>query len=378
MLNQQYNILHHTDSFIEPLLKRTLEANKLGVCCGTIQIESVSSSCDKVKGDRFKLSIPYARQTLTWNVFFDSQCPEMGPDFIFNDDTFLMDVNIDTLSTAVPSLAKWNIHDKDALLNVLMELLSCYKQHQIQLLQKQDRLKLEYSMLMGSSEIAPEDVEVMLLPFGSKPTEAKFLISLSIDVSQLQNSSFELENDIVMLLVTFCGPNWNRIIPQLYFSKSLEQILGGTSALHLPHYPADKCLTDYILEIKMYIAEKIKPLVQSLEKRRLFVTTVLALQPGSLIEFDATDYRYITLLLERQDFSYMLHFRLSSAFPTEKPTVVMQSIYHMTRLRFPYEEKVENFDYSNQWAPAEMIEEILLSVNRMVEKFKDNSIEICS
>lgn len=55
----------------------------------------------------------------------------MGPDFIFNDNSFLADIDIDTLSVKVPSLTEWNPNDKHALLNVLIELLSCYKQHQV-------------------------------------------------------------------------------------------------------------------------------------------------------------------------------------------------------------------------------------------------------
>lgn len=66
-----------------------------------------------------------------WNVLFDSQCPEMGPDFIFNDQNFLMDPDIDMLSTWVPSLVRWNPNDTDALLNVLIELLLYYKEHQV-------------------------------------------------------------------------------------------------------------------------------------------------------------------------------------------------------------------------------------------------------
>jgi len=64
-------------------------------------------------------------------VLFDSQCPEMGPDFIFNDQNFLMDPDIDILSTYVPSLVKWNLNDTDGLLNVLSELLSYYKDYQV-------------------------------------------------------------------------------------------------------------------------------------------------------------------------------------------------------------------------------------------------------
>lgn len=94
-------------------------------------MDSVSSSCDRSKNDCFKLSIPYAGEHLVWNVLFNSQCPEMGPDFIFNDQNFLMDPDIDILSTWVPSLVKWNPNDTDALLNVLIELLLYYKEHQV-------------------------------------------------------------------------------------------------------------------------------------------------------------------------------------------------------------------------------------------------------
>jgi len=66
-----------------------------------------------------------------WNILFDSQYPEMGPDFIFNDQNFFMDPNIDILSTRVPSLVKWNPDDTDALFNVLNELLLYYKEYQV-------------------------------------------------------------------------------------------------------------------------------------------------------------------------------------------------------------------------------------------------------
>lgn len=69
-----------------------------------------------------------------WNILFDSQYPEMGPDFIFNDQNFLMDPDIDTLSNRVPSLVEWNPDNTDALLNVLTELLLYYKEHQVNII----------------------------------------------------------------------------------------------------------------------------------------------------------------------------------------------------------------------------------------------------
>lgn len=126
----------------------------------------------------------------------------------------------------------------------------------MQLLQKQDKLQLEYNMLMKSTEVKSEDVEIILLPFGSKPTEARFLISLFVDVSQLETRTCKSESDTAMLLIIFSGTDWNRITPQLHFSKSLEEALGGPT-LNLPPSPSDKFLMDYVLEVKKCITDKV-------------------------------------------------------------------------------------------------------------------------
>lgn len=110
---------------------------------------------------------------------------------------------------------------------------------------------------MNSGEVKTEDVEVILLPSSSKPTEARFLISLSVDVSQLEIRTCKSESDIAMLLVTFSGTDWSRITPQLYFSKSLEESLSGTGELHLPHFSSDTYLLRYIPKVKKYIAGKV-------------------------------------------------------------------------------------------------------------------------
>lgn len=109
---------------------------------------------------------------------------------------------------------------------------------------------------MRSKDIRLEDVETILLPLGSKPMEAKFLISFSVDLSQLQNSTCE-SSDVAILLITYCGVDWNYIIPQLFFKKSVEDILGGTTALQIPCFPPHKFLMDYVPEIKKFVAEKV-------------------------------------------------------------------------------------------------------------------------
>lgn len=102
-----------------------------GICYNLVKLESAWSSSCKAKTDCFKLSIPYAGEHLVWNILFNSQCLEMGPDFIFNDQNFLADPDIDILSDTVPSLVKWKPNDTNALFNVLVELLQYYKHYQV-------------------------------------------------------------------------------------------------------------------------------------------------------------------------------------------------------------------------------------------------------
>ena len=112
-------------------------------------------------------------------------------------------------------------------------------------------------MLMQSGEVKPENVEMILLPLASKPTEARFLVSLTVDVSEVPHRTRESKTDMALLLVTFRGPDWNYITPQLQLSKSLESIIGGSNTLHLPYFSSDTSLADYVLEIKKYIAGKV-------------------------------------------------------------------------------------------------------------------------
>ncbi|XP_011637553.1 BRISC and BRCA1-A complex member 2-like isoform X1 [Pogonomyrmex barbatus] len=376
MLNQQHMLLSTIDSYIEPLLKRVLQNKRFGVSCGLVKLDSVSSSCDRSKNDCFKLSIPYAGEHLTWNVLFDSQYPEMGPDFIFNDQNFLMDPDIDILSTWVPSLVKWNPNDTDALHNVLKELLFYYKEHQIQLLGKQgDRLQLEYSTLVGETEICKEDIEVIMLPLGTKPTEARFLIRISMDYSRLPPRINKSQNDEAMLLITFYGPDWNRILPQLHLSETLKNAFGESESLHIPPLPPNKYLMDYVPEVIKFIEEKINNVVQCFESRKEFIAVLIVLQRGSILEYDAIEFNWIYILLENRDFHFLVHFNLSSTFPKEKPQITLQSVYHMTAQGTLYKEILDDVPYSPRWSMMIMVNKLLTYIiETAVQKFQANSI----
>ncbi|XP_012271396.1 BRISC and BRCA1-A complex member 2-like [Orussus abietinus] len=376
MLNQNHPILNTIDTYIEPVLKRVLQFQKFGVCCGKVELNLIMSSCGKSKGDRFNLSIPYAGQTLSWNVLFDSQYPELGPDFSFGDELFLLDPDVDILATDVPSLVKWDPMDPDSLLTVIIELVLTYKKYQIDQLAKHgQRLQLEYYKLINETEVCTEDVEVILLPSTIKPKEARFLIRMAMDFSKLPARSSRPHNDAAMLLVTFIGPEWTRKIPQLFLSKSLEEAFGGSTALHIPPFPPEKYLMSYVLEVKKFMKEKINFLALCCDRKKSFISSLLLLQHGSVIEYDAIEFTQISILMEHRDFYFMIHFHLPARFPKEQPQITLQSIYHMTSQGKLYSELVEDVPYSPRWEPIQMVTRALSHIiDNEVQKFQANSV----
>jgi len=107
----------------------------LGICAGNLKIDNVQSGRPTIEtsncGDRFKLIIPYAGQSVTWEVVFNSVLPHFPPDFHFDDDTFLSDPEIELIEETVPSLANWDCQDSKSLLNVICELLALYRKYQV-------------------------------------------------------------------------------------------------------------------------------------------------------------------------------------------------------------------------------------------------------
>jgi len=77
--------------------------------------------------DRFKLVLPYAGFSVVWEVIFDGTNPSAPPDFIFDDESFLCDCELDV----IPSLTEWDANNPKSLVNVITELLRLYCRHQV-------------------------------------------------------------------------------------------------------------------------------------------------------------------------------------------------------------------------------------------------------
>ncbi|TSM77412.1 BRISC and BRCA1-A complex member 2 [Bagarius yarrelli] len=76
---------------LRPLLCTVVRNGRVGLdSTNCLRITDLKSGCTSLTPgpccDRFKLHIPYAGETLKWDIIFNAKDPELPPDFIFGDD----------------------------------------------------------------------------------------------------------------------------------------------------------------------------------------------------------------------------------------------------------------------------------------------------
>lgn len=216
----------HIACFVETLVKD----KNLGLRGCSARIADVNSGClsdinESRYGDRFKLMLPYAGQTITWEVLFNASYPSEPPDFIFpeNGNQFQPDV------ADIESLCCWNANDRHSLLNTVAELLQSYKNHQSSLL-KGSRLEYDYNLLLDECPI--DDVEVYVAGRNLHNIgPVHFLIRLTVDLSSLPESVSLIGNVRVndteseaLLNVTYQSSDGGRVTSQVHLSSLLEQL----------------------------------------------------------------------------------------------------------------------------------------------------------
>ncbi|XP_051165413.1 BRISC and BRCA1-A complex member 2-like [Leptopilina boulardi] len=366
MLNQSNQNIHAPlDTYVQPLLSRVLETQRFGAFRRQITLHDVKTK-DGLKSDCIDLVVPYADISLKWTLLFDSEFPELGPDFIFNDE-FLSNPDVNTLMDYVPSLYNWNYCDSNSLLLVLKELLTYYKKKQIELIKCRcpEKLIFEYEQLIQL--VKEENVEVII-----KSSEVKFFIRLKIDFSRIpQKNKYHSQSDAVMLLVTFSGSDYSNIVPSLFLTKTIENILGNQENLTIPPYPPNELLIVYVPTIVAFLKDKVEALILNCKKKCDFIATLLTVLRGSMIEYDALEFNQATFLVEKKDFHFFIHFRVPSGFPRERPEILMESAYHMDQSGKMITQTIVKYPYNSQVDSLTMIQAILTHIEeKEVEPFQ--------
>ncbi|XP_026210315.1 BRISC and BRCA1-A complex member 2-like [Anabas testudineus] len=83
--------LHRISPELRPLLCSVVKNGRVGLdSTNCLRVTDLKTGCTSLTPgpccDRFKLHIPYAGETLKWDIIFNAQYPELPPDFIFGED----------------------------------------------------------------------------------------------------------------------------------------------------------------------------------------------------------------------------------------------------------------------------------------------------
>ncbi|PSN30085.1 BRCA1-A complex subunit BRE [Blattella germanica] len=338
---------------VQPYIKEILYSGNIGICAGNLIINEIQTGRPTIEttdcGDRFKLIIPFAGQSITWEIVFNSLVPQFPPDFCFDDDSFLSDPEIE------------------------VSLLSDYS-----------RLNFEYSSLMCQTSVGEDDVEVLI---GSRGANVKsrlmggavnFLIRLKIDFSDLPpvQAGEDTGESSALLLVTFYPPEGSRIAPQLYLSPRVEKALGGSSSFHLPQFPGGSCLMDYVPVVVDLLKDRVASVALTYEKKKEYLAAFILRMGKAMLEYDSSTFSQGSFLLECRDFYFVLHVVLPMHFPKDRPIFTMQSVYHSSYGK-PYKIRCEDYPYSPRWEPSQMVERACTYITGHVDVFQRNSIQSC-
>uniref|UniRef100_A0A8K9X0M6 BRISC and BRCA1-A complex member 2 n=1 Tax=Oncorhynchus mykiss TaxID=8022 RepID=A0A8K9X0M6_ONCMY len=247
---------------LRPLLCSVVRNGRVGLdSTNCLRVTDLKTGCTSLTPgpccDRFKLHIPYAGETLKWDIIFNARDPELPPDFIFGEDAeFLPE------PSELPHLVQWDAGDPECLLQLVKELIQQYHQYQCQRLRESSRLLFEYDSLLED----PNYSRSMEIYAGHKNSwtgefSARFLLKLPVDFSNipvylLKDTTLDPGEDVALLSVSFEDAEATQVFPKLYLSPSIEHALGGSSALHIPAFPSGGCLIDYVPQVCQLLTNK--------------------------------------------------------------------------------------------------------------------------
>uniref|UniRef100_A0A8C7BB00 BRISC and BRCA1-A complex member 2 n=1 Tax=Neovison vison TaxID=452646 RepID=A0A8C7BB00_NEOVI len=206
--------LNRISPMLSPFISSVVCNGKVGLdATNCLRITDLKSGCTSLTPgpncDRFKLHIPYAGETLKWDIVFNAQYPELPPDFIFGEDAeFLPD------PSALHNLASWNPSNPECLLLVVKELVQQYHQFQCSRLRESSRLMFEYQTLLEE----PQYGENMEIYAGKK------------------NNWTDPGEDVALLSVSFEDTEATQVYPKLYFVLFCVLIYSLFYSLFCPIY----------------------------------------------------------------------------------------------------------------------------------------------
>ncbi|XP_060790706.1 BRISC and BRCA1-A complex member 2 isoform X3 [Neoarius graeffei] len=299
---------------LRPLLCTVVRNGRVGLdSTNCLRITDLKSGCTSLTPgpccDRFKLHIPYAGETLKWDIIFNARDPELPPDFIFGED----------------------------------------------------------------AEFLPEPSELPTGEFSARFLLKLPVDFSNIPIYLLKDTALDPGEDVALLSVSFEDAEATQVFPKLFLSPSIEHALGGPSALHIPAFPSGGCLIDYVPQVCQLLTSKVQYVIQGYHKRREYIAAFLSHFGMGVVEYDAVGFTKLTLLLMWKDFCFLVHVDLPLYFPRDQPTLTFQSIYHFSSSGQLYSQVQKSYPYSPRWDGNEMAKRAKAYFKSFIPQFQEGA-----
>lgn len=313
----------------------------------------------------FKL--PYAGNMFIIQLLFHLHEPWMPPDMNFSDENFFSYVTPKILEEDVPSLNSWDHREEDIICQLLSQLLTVYKNYQVEKVQEDDVLMFEYQSLIKNLKIGEGDIEVLMADQRASSLLVRLPLNLQDVPPVLVNNNPGLA--LCLLHIVF-HDNEGTFTPKLWMSPRIESLIGMNRTMCLPNVPQGTCLSDYVERVMELLEEKVRKSVQRFEERKQFIAQVLCQFGCAVMEYDAERFNKIVLKFEYQDFHFLAFVNLTSQFPQESPYIVLQSLYHLGT-KEPRSQPIIDMKYSPTWSSETMVQKIRVAILDNIGHFQN-------
>ncbi|KAF2310126.1 hypothetical protein GH714_006622 [Hevea brasiliensis] len=285
--------------------------------------------------DRFTLLIPYCLDYLRWDIIYNVEFPLAAPDVIFGPEDEFPSI----------SCTGW---DK-------------YKSYQKRLVGEvdDDRLKFEISTILSR-----EGIEMHMSSGFEKPEEVKFAVPLmDMNINKMILACPWRNPQKIYLQVVY--PVGRKYVsapsaPRLKLMSTSElKALFSIDDVKLPPWLDGMCMAEYLPHLEELLQRQVSEAVSLIDVRRLFIEALVPLF-GRPLEADPVFCRKATFLATSGPVTLLVHFFLSTQFPKEQPSVMMQSTQHFNSHGAPAKSPLlTDYPWSPRWDASQMAERIL-------------------
>lgn len=351
------------------------------ISCGSEALSVWNSKVDnggevadtRVEGDagnELLIKLPYAGADLTVHLLFYPHEPWMAPEMSFSDTLFSASITSKDLEEQVPSLSEWNILADDMLAQLVHQLLQLYRRYQLDRLEEDEILLIQYQSLLKALNIGEGDIEISVSS-PEQPSSLLVRLPLSLQDVPLVLVDATSTTPTTLLQVDFPGRQ-GVFVPKLHLSRGVESLIGSASSLALPAVPPGICLMDYVERIMELLEDKVQKTIHSFEARKQFIAEVLCQFACAVVEYDAERFNNIVLMLEVKDFHFLVFLTLGPTFPQKVPQVVLQSLYH-NNAQGPISKELTDLKHSPPWKPETMVKQIMEVILANISSFQMTS-----